>query len=125
MQLLNGDILLAWSNLTNNKISFSVVQTSRAPYAYPAPTTLDNPTGLTPDYVSVTQDPAGNGVITWGDRQKDLLFYTLVSSGGYTITPPMMFNRGIIPNEYASFNGNMASAPLDGTRKNFVPLISW
>ncbi len=124
-QLANGNIIMAWSNLTENKIYFSVIHTDSAPFGYETPIAINSPTGLTPDFVSVTQDPFGNGIITWGDRQKDLLFYTLVSSTGATITPPMMFNRGIIPNQYEDFNGNMASAPLEGTKKNFIPLIGW
>lgn len=125
LQLKSGNILLAWSNLETNQISYNVALTDTQPYSYIHLVDLNTPTGLTADYVSVTQDPNGNGVITWGDRQKDFLFYTLVTSLGNPITPAMMFNYGVIPDAAQFFNGNMASAPLDGTVKNVIPLIGW
>ncbi len=124
VELTPGVVLFAWSNPVENQISYYIIRLN-AGVEIIGPIPLDTPVGLAADYVSVTKDPNGNGVITWGDRQKDFLFYTFITSGGAQLTPPMMFNYGYIPDTFQYFNGNMASAPLDGTKKNFIPLIAW
>ncbi len=124
VELTPGVVLFAWSNPVANQISYYIIRLNTG-IEIIGPRSLDTPTGLAADYVSVTKDPNGNGVITWGDRQKDFLFYTFITSAGASLTEPMMFNYGYIPDTFQYFNGNMASAPLDGTKKNFIPLIGW
>ncbi len=129
VELQEGTILFAWSDIESSQIKYSVIHTASSlqNFAYSDPVPLDSPVGLEPDYVSVTRGKDNEGVVTWGDRQKYLLFYSLVNcEDGRLATPPMMFDHGIIPNDYLSFNGNMASTPLSFRAvKNFIPLIGW
>lgn len=94
VQLKDGRIVLAWTNLISKQIGF--VTLSGNGYAVEnGPALLDNPYDREVDYISITSDGGNRAILTWMDvEQSTHLFYALISSSGSVVTPPMIFNSG-------------------------------
>jgi hypothetical protein len=77
-----------------------------------------------PDYVSVTRDGDGHGVLTWMDAEwKDYIYYALVSANGDLVTPPMIVATGEASNPLIQTNSaGQGNAPYDGAWRLFLPL---
>ena len=112
VQLADGSVLLAWTNwgADVNRINFAIL--GGANYNVVAgPTALDNPAAVTgDDYVSVTADGAGRGVLTWMDYDYSYrrnLYYALVDSSGAVLTDPMIFrtSQATEPHIETSYEG--------------------
>jgi hypothetical protein len=92
VQLSDGAILLAWSY--GERINFVILDGTTYD-VIAGPTALDNPAAPTgDDYVSVTADRDGHGILTWMDDDWDhrrSLYYALVDSRGTILTDPMIF----------------------------------
>jgi len=142
VQLANDSVLLAWTSwgADLNEISFAVLD--GANYNVVAgPTALSNPAAVTGNnYVSVTADRAGRGILTWMDSNSSYrrnLYYALVGSNGTILTDPMIFRTSQATDPYieTSFEGygntswtdesppvlNAIAAPDD----NLTYLIDW
>ena len=112
VQLANGSVLLAWTSwgADLNEISFAVLD--GANYNVVAgPTALSNPAAVTGNnYVSVTADRAGRGILTWMDSNSSYrrnLYYALVGGNGTILTDPMIFRTSQATDPYieTSFEG--------------------
>lgn len=124
VQLESGKILVAWTNGSNNKISFALLNdTGFSKLA--GPTDLTNPNPRQSDFVSVTEDGDGRGIVTWMDVQVNhYLYYALVDDLGNLVTPPMFFMVGQNPDEpqiLTSYAGQ-GNAPYAGSAQIFLPL---
>jgi len=124
VQLNSGKILLAWTNGLNNKIGYVLLNNSTYSTAM-SPQDLSAPDGRQADFVSVTRDKDGHGIITWMDVQwNHHLYYALVDASGNAITPPMVFLRGqsTDPLVLSSYAGQ-GNAPYDGAWQTYIPFI--
>lgn len=124
VQLASDKILVAWTNGSNNKISFALLNdTSFSKLA--GPTDLTNPNPRQSDFVSVTKDSDGHGIVTWMDVQVNhFLYYALVNDAGNLVTPPLTFMIGQNPDEpqiITSYAGQ-GNAPYAGSAQVFLPL---
>jgi hypothetical protein len=124
VQLESGKILVAWTNGSNNKISFALLNdTGFSNLA--GPTDLTNPNPRQSDFASVTKDADGRGIITWMDVQVNhFLYYALVNDAGNLITSPLFFMVGQNSDEpqiLTSYAGQ-GNAPYAGSAQIFLPL---
>ena len=89
------------------------------------PTDLTNPNARQSDFVSVTRDGDGRGIITWMDVQVNhFLYYALVNDAGNLITSPLFFMVGQNSDEpqiLTSYAGQ-GNAPYAGSAQIFLPL---
>lgn len=94
VQLKDGHIVLAWTDLTSKQIDF--VTLSGAGFAIEkGPALLDNPYDREADYLSITSDGGNRAILTWMDaEQSTYLFYALISNTGSVVTPSMIFDSG-------------------------------
>lgn len=87
-----NNILIAWQDVTKAQIGYAILDNAYAVVS--APRLLPNP-DLIPrpaDYVSVTPDSSGNGIITWMDyRWNTHLYYALTNPQGTLLVEPMIF----------------------------------
>lgn len=122
IQLNGGNLLLAWAG-NDGKTTYTVLDGSNYTTIQP-PTELTNPAPRLSNYVSVTQDPYGNGVLTWMDGAwNNYLFYAAVDNAGNEIIPPMIFYTGQSANPLVltSYAG-LGNAPY-WVHTIFTPLI--
>ncbi|HZD56535.1 MAG TPA: hypothetical protein VE136_07425, partial [Anaerolineales bacterium] len=124
VQLESGKILVAWTNGSNNKISFALLNDPGFS-KLAGPTDLTNPNPRQSDFVSVTKDRDGRGIITWMDVQVNhFLYYALVNDAGNLVTPPLFFMVGQNPDEpqiITSYAGQ-GNAAYAGSAQIFLPL---
>jgi hypothetical protein len=125
VQLESGKILVAWTNGSNNKISLAVLNDSSFSKLV-GPTDLTNPNPRQSDFVSVTKDSDGRGIVTWMDVQVNhFLYYALVNDTGDLVTPPVFFMVGQNPDDpqiLTSYAGQ-GNAPYAGSAQIFLPLV--
>jgi len=125
VELSDGHILVSWMENDNyHEIYFSIIGPGPSYSILHGPTQLSNPHSDNDGFMSVTADASGNGVITWMDRDSyDWLFYSLVSSGGSIVTPPMIFKSGQTPDPYiyTSFVGYGNTTYLNEHNFPFLP----
>lgn len=94
-QFDNGAILLAWTDSTEGKISYAILDGTSYAKSY-GPDWFNTPYGREANYVSTTIAGEGLGVLTWmDDDESDYLFYALVNDLGAQLTPPMIMYTGI------------------------------
>lgn len=93
IQLSNGRILLAWTNVSTSEIAYAILDGDSYAIIH-TPTILSNPEPIPrpADFVSVTFDRKGYGIITWMDaRWHRHLYYALVDIDGNLLVDPMIF----------------------------------
>jgi hypothetical protein len=126
VQLKSGKLLLAWTNGSNNKISFTMLNDSTFA-ALIGITDLSNPNPRSSDFVSVTTDSKGRAILTWMDVQANhYLYYALLGDNGGLITPPLYFVTGQDPEDpqiTTSYAGQ-GNAPYEGAWQTFAPIIT-
>jgi hypothetical protein len=92
IQLSDGTILLAWTY--DGEVEFAVLDGSTY-NVVAGPRALTNPAAPTGNnYVSVTTDGIGHGVLTWTDADYSYrrnLYYALVDGSGDILSDPMIF----------------------------------
>ena len=123
-QFMNGNILIAWTNPTTDKMGF-VILDSNGGGIVSQPKDLSMLVNRLPDYVSVTTSEDGYGVLTWMDAEwKDYLFYALVNEDGQVKTPPMISKVGQANNPLiqTSFTGHGLATYVVHWR-NFIPVV--
>jgi hypothetical protein len=126
LQLRNGNILLGYSTPDFRGIGYALITPDKSVYRCQLPISG----GDTLDYVSITTDPAGNGVLTWADRLTSRHYYTLISPNPppelhacFLLTPPMIYGHWPVGDTIRShYNQNSTTAPL-GSPNLFIPLI--
>lgn len=95
VQLLSGNVLLAWTGVTSNRIHYALINGSNYT-VQSGPETLVSPYDRIAENVSVTNDQQGNAILTWMDAElNDYLYYALVAPNGSLRTPPMIFQTGL------------------------------
>lgn len=126
VQLKSGKLLLAWTNGSNNKISFTMLNDSNFSMLFGI-TDLTNPNPRSSDFVSVTTDSEGRGILTWMDVQVNhYLYYALLGDNGNLITSPLYFVTGQDPDDpqiISSYAGQ-GNAPYEGGWQTFVPIVT-
>jgi hypothetical protein len=89
--LESGNVLLAWTNGMSIGITYAIINATTYDLSK-SPENLMAPDGRKSDFVSVTHDNLGNGVLTWLDYQhNNYLYYALVDGTGLLRTPPIPF----------------------------------
>ena len=125
VQLDTGKIALTWTNPISNRIVYAL--TNGTGYNITnSPVELSNPNHRQPDYVSVTHDKAGHGILTWMDAGwNHYLYYALIDDGGDLLTPPMIFHAGRAsdPLILSSYSG-YGIAPYEYAGQIFLPIIT-
>ena len=124
-QLKTGNILIAWTNPTTERIAFIILDQSGNDLIS---SSQDLPLlgERKPDYVSVTTSEEGYGILTWMDAEwKDYLYYTLVNENGDVLTPAMIFISGqaVNPLIQTSFSGQGIAA-YKGKWQTFMPTVN-
>lgn len=126
VQLKSGKLLLAWTNGSNNKISFTMLNDSNFSTLMGI-TDLSNPNPRSSDFVSVTTDNEGRAILTWMDVQANhYLYYALLSDNGNLITSPLYFVTGQDPEDpqiTTSYSGQ-GNAPYEAAWQTFAPIIT-
>jgi hypothetical protein len=123
-QFKNGNILIAWTNPTTDKMAFVILDNSGEGIVS-QPKDLSIQVKRLPDYVSVTTSEDGYGVLTWMDAEwKDYLFYALVNENGQVETPPMISKVGRATNPLiqTSFTGHGLATYVVHWR-NYIPVV--
>ncbi len=139
VQLSDDSVLLAWT--AEDQIEFAMLDGTTYNVTT-GPRALDNPAAPTgDDYVSVTADGAGHGILTWMDADYDYrrnLYYALVDSDGTVLNAPMVFrtSQAMDPDIETSYMGygntswtgdfipptSKAKSPEFATE---APVVSW
>jgi hypothetical protein len=126
LQLRNGNILFGYTTSDNSGIGYALITPNKTVHRCELPL----PAGDSLDYVSITTDPAGNGILTWADRLTSKHYYTLISpnppgeiNACVLLTPPMMYGKWPVSETIRShYNLHSTTAPL-GSPNLFIPLI--
>jgi sugar lactone lactonase YvrE len=113
IQLSTGEILIGWEEIGLTR------QLNYAVFDGTSYTQLVGQTELTNDatgynqFVSITRDDAGHGILTWQDGETLNLYYALVNHDGDILTEPMVFHNVTEPgyNLWTSQSGS-GNAPL-------------
>jgi hypothetical protein len=94
MQLSGGAVLFSWTHFSGDKISYLLLNQSGGGFApQAAPKTVQAPDRREVDYLSVTAEASGSGIITWMDsRWNHNLYYMLLGGDGTEKTPPLAFH---------------------------------
>jgi hypothetical protein len=124
VQLLAGDVLLAWTGATSNRIHHALINGSNY-MLQSGPETLASPYDRIAENVSVATDLQGNAILTWMDaEQNDYLYYALVGSNGSLRTPPMIFQTGLAnePQILTSYAGEGNTSFVPG--QVFLPHVN-
>jgi hypothetical protein len=91
-QLSSGKILLAWTNASNGAISYTLMDNNESLSYEIGVQDMVVPDFRQVDFLSVTRDPFGNGIITWMDAVwNNHFYYALIDSSGQQKTPAMFF----------------------------------
>ncbi|MGC9424238.1 hypothetical protein, partial [Vibrio sp.] len=92
VQLSDSNILLAGQN-GSREIFFSILDGSTYLVNEPL-SALQNPISASQnEYVSVTRDENGHGILTWADYSSQYIFYALVNSSGDVLTAPTILKE--------------------------------
>jgi len=126
LQLRNGNLLFGFTTPDNRGVGYVLITPDKTVYRCQLPLTG----GDSFDYISMTTDPAGNGVLTWAERLTNRHYYALISpnpppesNACVLLTPPMIYGRWPVGDEVRShYNQHSRIAPL-GSPNLFVPLI--
>ena len=124
-QFRTGNILIAWTNPTTERIAFIILDQSGNDLISSAQE-LPLLGERKPDYVSATVSEESYGILTWMDAEwKDYLYYTLVNENGDLLTPPMIFISGQATNPLiqTSFSGQ-GNAAYEGKWQTFMPTVN-
>ena len=121
-QLTTGPIIFAMTRTDQPEIAFSMVSNSN--YQSSVVTNLTVVDGLASDYVSVTEDKNGYGILTWLDTDLErTLYYALVDSSGNIVTPAMPFYKANTDNSIAISESGRGNASYDPRYGIYLPLI--
>jgi hypothetical protein len=122
-EMVNGKILIGWTNYTDYRVGYAVLNPN---YTFAAtPEYLSNPDGLMAAYISVTGDRAGYGILTWMDNELySRVYYALVDVEGALLTPPMG-SYPVSPGQAYVFSSTtgMGNAPNELIYFSYLPLI--
>lgn len=112
-EMSDGRILVAWEawgcfpDEWTSRIRFAILDPAYNTII-PATCLNDEPIATEQDqYISVTSDNANNAIFTWTNSNFDTLYYALVNSSGYLVTPPMPFypaEKSLTDSGYISVN---------------------
>lgn len=124
VQLLSGNVLLAWTKGVNEGIAYTIVDTDTYELSM-GPVVLYAPDERRSDFVSVTQDTNGNGVLTWLDSvYNNHLYYTLVDGSGSIITPPLSFYTTYNSSTYVlTSDSGQGNTFYTGHWQQFLPVV--
>ncbi len=124
VQLNSGTMLLAWTDPSTDNIEYALLEDIG--YSVVAgPTALATPDGRAADFVSVTLDKTGPGVLTWMDAdQGQRLYYALVGDDGVIMSPPIIFRSGAAGGSgvFTSSSGH-GLAPYEGSWQIYLPVL--
>ncbi len=115
VELSTGEILVAWEEIGDSReITFDILDGTTYGSTLPDPVELTNPANGDNQFVSVTRDGAGHGILTWMDGWRDKLYYALVNDDGTVLTEPMLFKMPSANGDpiWTSQSG-AGNAPLD------------
>jgi hypothetical protein len=126
VQLRNGNLLVGYTTPDNRSIGYLLITPDKSVFSCRLPAAGS----ATLDYVSITADPAGNGVLTWADRLTSRHYYTLISPDPSPesntcalLTPPIIYGNWPVGDTIRShYNQHSTIAPF-GSPKLFAPLI--
>jgi hypothetical protein len=118
-----GGVLLAWSSAGGPQAGVL----GGAPLALASgPVTLSHPQATGGEnYVSVTADEAGHGILTWIDTAAaDFnLYYALLDPGGSVLTPPMILRRGLAGVDTNRAGYANTNYPPSGLRRLWLSVV--
>ena len=122
VQLLNGNVLLAWSDRDFKGISYVVFNPSSP--GTPTITKLVAPNNRSLGNISLAVDPSGRGVLVWMDAiHLNYLYYAVVNSNGDILTSPMTYlGEGVSSKLVASYVG-LSIASYDGAFRVQLPFL--
>lgn len=106
-QLDGGNILIAWTNPSANRIAYAILNES-ASHVATSPRELPQTDSRTPDFVSVSPSKDDTVVLTWMDAEwKDFIYYALIGADGEILTPTLILLKGKASNPLiqTSFTG--------------------
>lgn len=122
VQLLNRNVLLAWSDQDFKGISYLVFNPS-SPGTL-TPTRLTAPNNRSLGNISLTVDLGGRGVLVWMDvTHFNYLYYAVVDASGNILTSPMTYlGEGINSKLVSSYVG-LGIASYDGAFRTQLPFL--
>ena len=113
VELSTGEILVAWEEIgLTRQLNYALLDGNN--YAELVDQTeLTNDATENNQFVSITRDDAGHGILTWQDDVTSNLYYALVNHDGDVLTKPMAFHTVTEPgyNVWTSQSG-AGNAPL-------------
>ncbi len=126
--LSSGVVLAGWTNPTTGKVQYMILRGANNTWTQGAVENIDIGFQIGAEKLSITRDPAGNGILTWLEAKKNsTLNYALVglnTEGNYAVlTPAMAFFTG--PNSVtldtsATGQGNTSYDPRSFL---YIPLV--
>ncbi len=121
----NNNVLIAWNNDINKLTSYLVIDTNGQIVHDAA--NLDAPDYREMEDVSVTWGPNGTAILTWRDSWYTNLYYAVVDSLGYVLTPAQIFKTASDPNSPNIFSsalgGGIAPLPENIYWDVFLPTV--
>jgi hypothetical protein len=120
-QLSGGPVLLAWIQSADSQVAFALIDQNNYGVAS-GPKTLATPDGRSSDYISITQDPNGRGILTWLDADlTQRLYYALVNQYGKILTSPMVYFSVSLEDSITISEAGRGNAPYDPKWRIFTP----
>ena len=125
-QLGGGQVLLAWGDPDYFVIGMHYALLDAETYDLVG--SVQDLSGIgtrKPDYVSLTLDLSGRGVITWMDSDwKKYLYYALIGPDGALLTPSMIYLSGVGGALLQSSTAGLGTAPYGGAWQITMPIIN-
>ena len=98
VQLGDQTVLIAWTNDATSQIEYALLfdDGDTLSYVPGSLTALQNPDGRAADFVSVTSNMDGFGILSWMDVGfSQRLYYALIDESGGLVTPPIISRSGV------------------------------
>ena len=121
IQFSSGNILLAWTDPTNYRITAQILNGDGELAGQPSQ--LPTVKGRESDFISLSEGSPGKATMTWMDSEwNDYLYYALIDSSGTVLTPPMIFSYGTAENPLIQTSYyNQGNAAYSGSWRAYLP----
>jgi hypothetical protein len=125
VQLAGGEILLSWTHSSGEKISYGLLEENNGQLTMKGPFSYAAPDGRPSDYLSVSKDTSGHGILTWMDSAwNNHLYYLMVNRDGTVKTPVMTFYSSASVNiPIITSSTGQGIAYYEGSYITYVPVV--
>ena len=121
IQLIDGNLVLAWTNYSNGKVVYAMIDDLASPGA---PAELSNPDGRSAASVSVVGNSSGQAILTWIDGDwNQRMYYALVDPEQGSVVQPITFKYSPLGGSTLETNQGWGIAFYIQMYKTSLPIV--